>query len=255
MKKIMFIALCLAFSYSLSAQDKEDIKKRFKGKLTQADRIVVDLFTDIWMMDSTTNASINPKQINRGANAYFMYEFPFGKSNFSFAAGLGFSFHNLYSDAIPMKNFTIDTLGVRTYDGTLSFKKIPDFSPDGKQEINYKKNKFTVVYLDIPLEFRFRLKNNAFKFYLGGKFGLMLGNHTKYYGDNFNENYQTGTIKTKEYKIANVNNIRYGLTVRTGWKWIQVFGYYSLSHLFKKDKDDLNPNMYPISVGLTISPY
>lgn len=254
MKKIMFIALCLALSYSLSAQDKEDIKKRFKGKLTQADRIVVDVFTDMWIMDSATNASINPKQINRGANAYFMHEFPFGKSNFSFALGLGVSFHNLYSDAIPMKNFTIDSLGVKTFEKTTSFQKIPETTADG-QPVNVKKNKFTVVYADIPLEFRFRLKNNAFKFYLGGKFGLMLGNHTKYYGDNFNENYPTPTIKTKEYRIANVNTVRYGITVRTGWKWIQLFGYYSISHLFKKDKEDINPDMYPISVGLTISPY
>jgi hypothetical protein len=80
-----------------------------------------------------------------------------------------------------------------------------------------------VVYADIPLEFRFRLKNNAFKFYLGGKFGVMLGNHTKYSGDNYNEDYPTPTMKVKEYKIPNVSRVRYGITLRTGWKWIQVY--------------------------------
>jgi hypothetical protein len=96
------------------------------------------------------------------------------------------------------------------------------------------------------------MKNNAFKFYLGGKIGLMLSNHTKYNGDDYEENYPTGSIRIKEYKIANVNKYRYGLTARIGWKWIQVYGYYSISKLFKKD---LGPDMYPISVGLTISPY
>jgi len=252
MKKIMLIALCLTFAYSLSAQDKEDKKKTTLGRLSQADRVVVDVFTDMWIMKGAANDSIDPKQINRGANVYIMKEFPFGTSNFSFAVGLGVSCHNLYSNAIPMKNYTFDTLGSKVYDGTTVFKKIPEKSPDGYQDIHYRNNKFTVVYADIPLEFRFRLKNNAFKFYLGGKFGLMLGNHTKYHGDNFNEVYPTPTIKYKEYKIANVNTVRYGITVRTGWKWIQAYAFYSLSDLFKKDK---GPDMYPISVGLTISPY
>lgn len=252
MKKIMFVALCLVLSYSLSAQDKEDLKKATYGKLKQADRFVVDVFTDMWMLKGAAKDSIDPKQINRGANVGIMHEIPFGASNFSFAVGLSVGCHNLYSDATPMKNYTHDSLGAKIYDRTTVFKKIPQFSTDGKQEINFKNNKFTVIYADIPLEFRFRLKNNAFKFYLGGKFGVMMGNHTKYNGDNYNEAYPTPTIKEKEYKIANVNSVRYGLTVRTGWKWIQVYGYYSLSNLFKKDK---GPDMYPISVGLTISPY
>ena len=251
MKKIMFVALCLALSYSLSAQDKEDKKKTTFGKLSQADRIVTDIFTDMWIMKGAAADSIDPKQINRGANVYIMKEFPFGTSNFSFATGLGISCHNLYSDATPI-NYTLDTNGNRVYGGSTVFTKIPSKSTDGSQDIHYKNNKFTVVYADIPLEFRFRLKNNAFKFYLGGKIGLMLGNHTKYSGDNYNEDSPTPTMKVKEYKIPNVNKVRYGITVRTGWKWIQAYGYLSLSDLFKKDK---GPDMYPISVGLTISPY
>jgi len=236
----------------LRAQDKEDIKKPVYGKLTQADRLIGDIFSDIWVIKGAASDSINAKQINRGANFYIMKEFPFGTSNFSFALGLGVSCHNIYSDATPTKNFTYDSLGAKVFDGTTVFTKIPKFSTDGKQEISYKNNKYTVVYADIPIEFRFRLKNNAFKFYLGGKFGLMLGNHTKYNGDNYNEAYPTQSIRIKEYKISNVNTVRYGITVRTGWKWIQAYGYYSLSHLFKKDK---GPDMYPISIGLTFSPY
>jgi len=251
MKKIMFVALCLALSYSLSAQDKEDKKKTIYGKLTQADILVADVFTDMWIMKGAAKDSIDPKQINRGANVSILKEFPFGTSNFSFAVGLGVSCHNLYSDAYPI-NYTLDSTGNKVYGGATYFTKIPAKSTDGAQDIHYKNNKFTVVYADIPLEFRFRLKNNAFKFYLGGKFGVMLSNHTKYRGDNFYEDYPTPTIKTKEYRIPNVNSVRYGITVRTGWKWVQAYAYYSLSHLFKKDK---GPDMYPISVGLTISPY
>ncbi len=250
MKKILLMLVGCFLVFAASAQDKEDIKKGTFGKLTQADRVVFNIFTDIWM--NVPGDSMSVKKINRGADFYIMKEFPFGKSNFSFAVGLGVGCNNLYSNAMPVKSFTLDTLGVKNYDGTTVFKKIPSFSPDGKQEINFKNNKFTTVFLDIPLEFRYRMKNNAFKIYLGGKIGLMLSNHTKYNGDNYNEDYPTGNIRFKEYKIANVEKYRYGVTARIGWKWIQVYGYYSLSKLFKKDK---GPDMYPISVGLTISPY
>ncbi len=253
MKKIMFVALCLAFSYSLSAQDKEDINtkdKIFYGKPSKQDRIAVDVFTDMWMMNSEAADSIDAKQINLGVSWHYKYEILFGKSNFSFAAGLGFSLHNLHSDAIPI-NYTIDS-GKRVYGGSTVFTKIPKKSTDGSQDISYVKNKFTAIYVDIPFEFRYRLRNNAFKFYLGGKLGLMLGSYNTYNGDNYNEDSPTPKMRVREYAIPNVNNVRYGITVRTGWKWIQVYGYYSLSHLFKKDK---GPDMYPISVGLTISPY
>ncbi|MEI6852949.1 MAG: outer membrane beta-barrel protein [Bacteroidota bacterium] len=250
MKKILLIALGCFLVYSANAQDKEDVKKGTFGKLTQADRLVFNIFSDIWMGAPTDSMSI--KKINRGADFYVMKEFPFGKSNFSFALGLGVGCNNLYSNAMPVKSFSLDSLGAKVYDGKTVFTKIPSFSPDGRQPINFKNNKFTQVYLDIPLEFRYRMKNNAFKFYLGGKVGLMLSNHTKYNGDDYTENYPTGTMRIKEYKIANVSKYRYGITARIGWKWIQVYGYYSLSKLFKKD---LGPDMYPISVGLTISPY
>jgi len=260
MKKLLLITLAFLFAVSVNAQQKKDsvrvknktseIKKGNVGILNQADRIVFDIFSDIWMNAPTDSMTI--KKVNRGADFYLMKEFPFGKSNFSFALGLGVGCTNLYSNSTPVKSFTIDSLGAKAYDGKTVFTKIPSFSPDGKQDIHFKNNKFTLIYLDIPLEFRYRMRNNAFKVYLGGKVGLTLSNHTKYNGDDYNENYPTGNIRIKEYKIANVQKYRYGLTARIGWKWIQVYGYYSLSKLFKKD---LGPDMYPISVGLTISPY
>ena len=249
MKKLLFIALGCFLVYNAGAQDKEDLKQKTFGKLTQADRLVFNIFTDIWI--NAPKDSIDIKNMNRGFDFYIMHELPFGKSNFAFAFGLGVGCHNLYSDAMPVKSY-IDTNDVKNYDGTTVFKKIPAFSTDTRQMIDVKNNKFTQVYLDLPIEFRYRLKNNAFKVYLGGKIGVMLSNHTKYHGDDFTEKYPTGSIRVKEYDIANVETWRYGVTARIGWKWIQVYGYYSFSKLFKHDR---GPDMYPISVGLTISPY
>ena len=39
-------------------------------------------------------------------------------------------------------------------------------------------------------------------------------------------------------------------TARIGWGWVNVFATYSLTTLFKTDR---GPELYPFSVGLTIS--
>ena len=236
MKKIILIVVGCFLIYNASAQDKEDKLKTNKGKLQRTDRIVIDIFSDIWMNAPTDSMKI--KQINRGANAYFMFEFPFGKSNFSFAPGIGIGFTNLYSTAMPVKSFAFDSLGAKVYDGNTVFKKVPSFSPDGQQAINVKNNKFSIVSADIPLEFRYRTRNSAFKFYVGAKVGITLSNYMKYNGDNFNENSPTGTIRFKEYKIANVASYRYGITCRIGWKWVQAYGYYSLSKFYSFERSE-----------------
>jgi hypothetical protein len=256
MKKILLSALCCfivlaAIAQDKNTKDKKDLKKGTFGKLSQSDRLVFNVFSDIWM-NAPSSSVMKIKKVNRGADVYLMKNFQFGKSNFSFALGAGVGCNNIYSNAMPSSNYSYDSLGQRKDLGTTSFKTIPTQSPDSSQTINYKNNKFTTVFLDIPLEFRYRLKNNAFKFYLGGKFGFLLSDHNKYNGDDYTQNYPTGNIRVKYYKIANIQSIRYGITGRIGWKWIQVYGYYSLSKLFKKDK---GPDMYPISVGLTLSPY
>lgn len=251
MKKILLIMIGLLLVTAVNAQEKKTSYKDQYTKFTQMDRIVLNVYTDIWINEPKDSIDIKP--MNIGADFYLMQELPFGQSNFSLAGGIGVGSHNLYSDAMPVKNFSIDTTtGGKIYDGTTVFTKIPAYSTDGKQKIDYKKNKFTQVYFDIPIELRYRMKNNAFKVYLGGKFGFLMGCHTKYRGDDFTEEYPTGEIKFKEYKIANVQTVRYGLTARIGWKWVQAYGFFSLSNLFKKEK---GPEMYPISVGLTLSPY
>jgi hypothetical protein len=40
-------------------------------------------------MNTPDDSMMKIKKINRGADFYIMHEFPFGKSNFSFALGLG----------------------------------------------------------------------------------------------------------------------------------------------------------------------
>jgi hypothetical protein len=270
MKKVTLIICCLLAVSSVFAQkdtDEKTNKNKTKplARLDQADRVIVDIFTDIWM-NAPDDSVMSISAINRGANAYFMRDIPIGKSNFSFAIGAGISCHNLYSDAWPVRESVIDTNTALGYVFTqrTAFQKLPDFV--GATDVSYKNNKLTRVFIDVPIEFRFRTKNDGqkFKFALGIKAGYMLSSHTKYHGDDILYNYATTTtpaswiynseesVKIKSYKVPNLEVYRIAPTLRVGWGWVNITASYSLTHLFKKGKSDYD--MYPISVGLSITP-
>lgn len=266
MKKVVLIICCLLAVSSVFAQkdtDEKTNKNKTKplARLDQADRVIVDVFTDIWM-NAPGDSVMSISAINRGANAYFMRDIPIGKSNFSFAIGAGISCHNLYSDAWPVRESVADTNSAFGYvfTGRTAFQKLPDLV--GATDVSYKNNKLTRVFIDVPIEFRFRTKNDGqkFKFALGIKAGYLLSSHTKYRGDDIIYNYQTSTwglnseetVKSKFYKVPNLEVYRIAPTLRVGWGWVNVSASYSLTNLFKKNKSDYD--MYPISIGLSITP-
>lgn len=265
MKRFFVLFTCLLVSILTYGQKDADEKNNSGGKqpmirLDQADRIMVDVFTDIWM-NKPHDSVINTFAINRGANAYVMKDFPLGKSNFSFAIGAGISCHNMYSDAVATKETITDTSNARGYSftGNTVFQKLPEMI--GSIETSYKNNKLTAVYVDVPLEFRFRTKNEGqkIKAAIGFKVGYLLSSHQKYRGDDMVWDYASRSwslqsddlVRHKNYKVPNIEVYRMGPTVRVGWGWVNVSAYYSLTNLFKKNK---GPEMYPLSVGLTITP-
>ncbi len=199
--------------------------------------IGVGLYTDIWMnMPEGTKA----RAINQGFNVFGTYNIPFGKSNMSFAIGLGLSAHNLYG------NFLIDTTKNTT---TVGFKKIPD-------GVNYKKSKLNVDYLELPLELRFKSKSKV-TVAAGFKLGFLIGSFAKYVGDgNVNTYfYSLGSKEKTRIKLLGVKNLdqfAYGPTFRIGFRWINVNAYYQLSSIFTKGK---GPETYPISVGFVLMPF
>ncbi|MFW5974790.1 MAG: hypothetical protein ACOCQ6_01140, partial [Bacteroidota bacterium] len=69
-----------------------------------------------------------------------------------------------------------------------------------------------------------------------------------YKGDNF-ESAQGEKIKIKEKDLDNTNSLRYGPTIRLGYKWIDLFAYYSLTPAFEENK---GPEMYPVSIGISV---
>ncbi|NTW34459.1 MAG: PorT family protein [Bacteroidetes bacterium] len=249
MKKIISIIILsfISFSYTNAQTDNipvPDDAASAKGKGVKSDKISLVYFTDLWQ---SVDSGISVSKYSPGFNFNYMQPFRFGKSNFGFAIGLGITTHNLRSDAQPKIKFDT-TSGANLETGTV-FEKIPDYVNGNKTDYNI--NKLNLTYIDIPCEIRFYKENKkekVFKIALGFKAGYMISNHTKYKGTDLS----TGTenMKVKKYNIKNIDLIRYGVTAKLGYENFYVFGYYSMSKLFKTGK---GPEMYPVSVGIGIS--
>lgn len=228
MKRILFAILAVVAFGSVSqaqkASDELFIKKFSMG---------LDVFNDI-VMDAP--ADIKFRTINQGANLYGMYTYPVKESNFAFAIGLGLGMHNFYSNGVLN-----DTSGV-SY-----FTVLPDKTANN-QTLDYKKNKVSVTYLDIPAEIRFKTEK-GFRIALGIKAGFMLNAHTKYKGDDLTDG---SSIKVKESSLPNFQTWRFGPTVQIGYKWVCLTGFYSISKVFEDGK---GPQIYPVSVGISLRPF
>ena len=91
---------------------------------------------------------------------------------------------------------------------------------------------------------------------LGFKAGFLIGSSTKYMGDGpittTNYTLAAGKQRVKFWGIENLESFTYGPTLRIGYKWIHLYGYYMLSTLFDTSR---GPEMYPITVGFVLMPF
>ncbi|MCF8388632.1 MAG: PorT family protein, partial [Bacteroidales bacterium] len=140
--------------------------------------------------------------------------------------------------------------------------------------ISMKKSKLVVNYVEVPLLLEFQTnakrKVNSFHIAAGMVFGLRFASHTKQYYNETNKEYtwlevdpetgnkvpvpgikfqSPGTKKSKVRDDFHLNPFKADATVRIGWGWVNLFGTYSITTLFKEGK---GPELYPFSVGLTL---
>jgi hypothetical protein len=226
MRSIAFIALLLLFTGTAMAQDEKKDKEK-KKKREPVDKIIIDLTHDRWTKDPI-GIKIKPWSIGTSVNLFFDY--PFGSSPLGFAWGAGLMSHNIHSD------------------GAVVYKINPDgstFTSFDKITADYRISKLVLNYLYIPAEFRLRTaKKPAFRLFLGGRIGYLIGSHTKFVDDN---------TKVKVYRIKNIDPLMYGVTARIGVGRIQLTGFYGLNSIFKKGKGEAG--IIPYSVGVNIMPF
>ena len=111
--------------------------------------------------------------------------------------------------------------------------------------IDYSKNRLTSTYLQIPLLLNFQTaphrSSRNFRLSVGGYAGVLLGANTKVKSEQFG--------KTKIRDDFNLERVRYGLTARVGFSFVELYANYNLTSLFRKDQ---GPDMTVVSAGVKL---
>lgn len=191
------------------------------------DRLIFEITHCGWL---NTPRDIKNDWHSRGANLYFYFDYPFGRSNFSFAWGGGIASHNISGNANVV--YKLDSLGnEKTF-----------LEP---RELPYRKNVIGAKILEVPLELRFRTRRaRSFKVTVGVKGGFTVQNFRKIFDVDG---------KRKYFDIHNYNPWRYGVVFRIGYEQVSLCGFYALSQVINKNKG--TPDITPYTIGIAIAPW
>lgn len=232
MKRIFLIILTIAIATGTFAQkpSAESIRKRFSLSTT--------VFNDFWQ--NVPKDSTNTRFLNQGVDVHILYNFPMDhKGHMFFFVGAGIGAHNLYHNALIGND----------ENGKSYFYNVPD--KVGSTSIKVKKSKLSLTYFDIPFGFQYKATNKIHAT-LGFKVGWTINDHTKYKGTDYTDANTGLTVKWKSSGLPNVTNLHYGPYATIGYKWFGVTAFYQIPSVFDKD---MGPQIYPISVGITLKPF
>jgi hypothetical protein len=191
------------------------------------DKIVLEFTHDTWL-DAPDGVDLQTPSL--GFKAYLFSDYTFGKSDLSFAWGIGVSVDNVRSNAVFVQDVSAD--------GEVGPQTLIPF----EEGYEWERNKFVTTYLELPIEFRYiKSGRNPFKLALGLRAGVMLSNHQKIIDTEG---------KRKFYDFDDINRFRYGLSARLGVGKIQLTGFYSLVPLIETNK---GTDVIPISLGLAFT--
>ncbi len=115
-----------------------------------------------------------------------------------------------------------------------------------ESDISIKKNKFTQLLIDVPLELRWRSStfesHKFWRIYGGLKCSYLVNNRSIYVAN------QTKITVTNNPDFQKLN---YGVYVATGYNAINVYGYYGLNALFQSQKMDTTlQDMTSLNIGI-----
>lgn len=194
------------------AQEKEVVKDEI-----QFDAIDSLYREDQFYLNITYNAlqkrpdGITQNKLSPGFGFGFLRDMPINKKRtIAFAAGLGYSL-SVYNQ----------NLGIREVGGINTYQVLDS-------EISFAKNKLSLHFIDLPIEFRWRdskADSHVFwRVYTGVKLSYLLY-------DQYKSAASIGDFKQSNNK--DFNQFHYGIYVSAGWNTWNFYVYYGLNPLLK----------------------
>ena len=224
-KLFVTVSLILWLLPSFSQESKTPVFMKFGA--------VMSLYTDVCFNQPD---GVDSSIINQGFSSSLMYIHPLGEKKFFATIGAGFGSHNFHSNGLLSKNENSE-IEMILFDTAYA-------------NLSYKKNKLSVTYFDFPIELMF-VTDKDYRFAIGVKPGFLLDGHTKYKGDNYPEEAKD-KIKIKDKDLDNLENWRYAITARVGYRNLNFYAAYGLSGVYATDK---GPGITPLSIGLAITSF
>ncbi len=241
--KSLIAALCLSLvatsvANAQTSTSSEDTKKEsvetVKKNISKPsrDHFLIQLSHDRW---TDVPDSISMKNAGRGVGLYLMYDFPIKKSNFSFGAGVGARWSNIY--------FSNERMDLTKRNGSIFF--------EDTDKALFKGQKYTTTILEAPLELRYfankENRNRGFKFAIGAKVGF-IGVGGSYFKEkeSVEAKYITHKTVTKRFN----QQWRLTPTARIGWGNISAFVEYTPTPIFNAG---VGLEVRPLSMGIVIS--
>ena len=223
-------------SVNVEKIDQDPKKKKFKGHYQGFDIGFNDFVNKDYSFTRSGEDQFMDLNISRsetfGLNV-LQYSFGLGTNQLGVVTGLGFQFSDYFFSG---DNSIRDSVGyILPFDYT---------------DVDLIKSKLSTTYLQIPLllEVQFPNKKRSKRVHIAaGVVGdLKLGSHTKVvYREDGNRQ------KDKEKGDFALRPLRYGLTMRTGYKALNLFATYYPQSFFEKGK---GPELYPFTIGFTFNP-
>ncbi|MBN2215703.1 MAG: outer membrane beta-barrel protein [Bacteroidales bacterium] len=209
-------------------------KKKFKGHWSGVEIGLNNFFDSDFSMSRSPDAGYMDLNTGRSWNCNLnIHQMSFGLvgNRFGLVTGLGFEFNNYQFDGDN---------SIQEVNGVIQMQDLSAFS--------LTKSKLTTTFLNIPvlLEVQIGPQKRSKRIHISGGIigGLKLGSHTKYvYRDEGRKE------KVKNRDDFNINPLRYGFTLRTGYRQVELYANYYPVPFFEKDK---GPELYPFNVGLSL---
>jgi hypothetical protein len=178
-----------------------------------------------------TPNGVSQKKFSSGFKAGFLRDFPTNKQrNKAIAPGIGLSYYKYFQNL-----FITEVDGLPTYSTTVLGS-------------DYSKNKFEQVFIDVPIEFRWRTSgpesHKFWRVYSGIQFSYLVFNKSVYVDDL----YEVRISNNKDF-----NKFQVGVYIAAGHNSWNLYTYYGLLPIFKssaKTDDGDNVKLNALHFGL-----